>query len=113
MKQNLLKQLLSKKKTIHLPVLGNTYAVHTGTYAGEMLIFVGSDQNKYNFLAVPTMLNRSVPITSFELAWNTDIIQYVEQVPDYVADISIEQYKKNEESNNRWEQSDTSNFLDS
>ena len=96
MKLEILKQLLSKKKSSHVPVLGNTYAVHTGTYAGEMLIFVGSSTGQYNFLAVPTMLNRTIPITSFELAWNTDIIEYVERVPDYVISVTVEQYKKND-----------------
>jgi len=97
----------------HIPTPGNTYAVHNGAYAGEMLIYTGKGKYNYNFLAVPTMLNRSVPVNSFELAWNTDIIKYVEKVPDHVVDITREQYKKNEELNYRFKQSDSSNFLDS
>jgi len=79
---------------------GNTYAVQSGTYAGEMLIYIGKDQLAYNFLVVPTMINRSIPCNTFESAWNSDIIEFVEKVPDYIVQISTVQYNKNEKFNN-------------
>ena len=93
--------------------IGHIYAVHSGTYAGEMLILVEQTAQFYNFLAVPTMVNRNVPKESFELARNSDIIKYVEQGPEDVVKVCIEQYKQNEKPNNRFQQSDTSYFLDS
>lgn len=92
---------------------GNTYAVQSGAYAGEMLIYIDKGQYSHNFLAVPTMLNRTVPFNSFDLAWNTGILEFVEQVPDYVVQVSTVQYNENEKLNNRREQPDTPHFLDS
>lgn len=88
---------MNKKHTLEP---GNVYAVQSGAYAGEMLIHIGKDRNNYNFLAVPTMLNRSVSCNSFDLAWNSGIIEFVEQVPEYVVQISMIQYNKNEKLNN-------------
>lgn len=88
---------MKKKHTLEP---GNTYAVQSGAFAGEMLIYIGRNQCNYNFLAVPTMLNRSIICNSFDLAWNDDIIEFVEQVPDYVTKVSITQYNENEKLNN-------------
>lgn len=88
---------MKKKHTLEP---GNTYAVQNGAYAGEMLIYIDKDRDNYNFLAVPTMLNRSVSRNSFDLAWNNGIIEFVEQVPEYVVQISKVQYNKNEKLNN-------------
>jgi hypothetical protein len=95
--------MLPKVKKNYTLELGNTYAVQNGAYAGEMLVYVGKELYNYNFLAVPTMLNRSIPSNSFDLAWNTGIIEFVEQVPDYVTQISVTQYNENEKLNNRRE----------
>jgi len=82
------------------PKRGEIYAVHSGIYAGEMLINISSTKNDYMFLAVPTMLNRCVPKLSFDLAWNSDIIEYVDDSPKDVIDICVKQYYFNEDSNN-------------
>jgi len=79
---------------------GNTYAVQSGAYAGEMLIYIGKGQHSYSFLAVPTMLNRSVPCNSFDLARNSGILEFVEKVPDDVVQLSTVQYNENEKLNN-------------
>jgi hypothetical protein len=88
-------------KTLHNLKPGNIYAVHSGVYAGEMLVFISKTPQQYNFLAVPTMLNRNVPKESYDLAWNSDIIKYVEKAPDTVLKVCLHQYKLNEKSNNR------------
>jgi hypothetical protein len=81
-------------------VLGNVYAVQTGAYAGEMLVYIKSTGTSHCFLAVPTMINRNVPIESFDTGRNTDIIKFVEKVPVYVAEVSKAQYIQNENLNN-------------
>ena len=92
---------------------GDISAVHTGTYAGEMLIYIKSVSVDHCFLAIPTMLNRIIPKSAFEHARNTGIIKYVERAPSYVAMTSAEQYKKNENSNHRRQQPDSPYLLDS
>jgi len=94
-------------------VKGDIYAVETGVYAGEMLVFIKSIDSSHCFLAVPTMENRDVPFESFDTARNSDIIRYVERAPTYVVGVSVAQYEKNENINNRREQSSTSHVLDS
>lgn len=92
---------------------GATFAVHTGTYAGELLLNIKSTPIDCYFLAIPTMVNRIIPRAIVEHALKTNIIKFVEKVPNYVLKVSIEQYKKNENTINRREQSNTQNFLDS
>lgn len=91
---------------------GDIFAVHTGTYAGEMLLYIDTDILCHNFLSLPNMVNRTVPKKSFELARNNDIIKYVERAPKYVITVSTAQFKQNEKSNNRREQPSTSHVLD-
>jgi hypothetical protein len=88
-------------KTHRRPLKGEIYAVHTGDYAGEMLIFIEEKTKNFRFLSVPIMENRIVPVESFNFARNTDIIKYVERAPEYVLQASIIQYKHNEKSNYR------------
>jgi hypothetical protein len=83
--------------------IGDIYAVHTGAFAGEMIICVGVEGKDYCFLATPTMLNRKIPRAILEHGRNHGIIKFVEQSPDYVLEVSKAQYKLNEDSNNRRE----------
>ena len=91
---------------------GDIYAVETGTYAGEMLIYIKTSADTHCFLAVPTMENRNVPFDSFDMARNTDIITYIEKAPRYVTKVSVAQYEKNEDSNNRREQLNSPDLVD-
>lgn len=93
-------RFLTKVKT------GDTYAVHTGDYAGELLIYIKKKDSKYGFLSIPTMVNRDIPVDVFESARNSGIIKFVEVVPSFVIKTSIAQYNKNENSSNRRQQSD-------
>lgn len=77
------------------PIIGNVYAVHTGTYAGQMLLFVEKQSIDYCFLSVPEMNNLTIPKTIFEHGINNNIVKYVETVPKYVLKVSIAQYKHN------------------
>jgi hypothetical protein len=91
---------------------GDIYAVHTGTYAGEMLIFIKKLGVDYCFLSIPNMLNRVIPKVIFEYGRNNNILKYVERVPGYVLKTSTAQYTKNEKITNRRQQPNTSNVLD-
>lgn len=92
---------------------GDSYAVHTGTYAGEILIFLKETKDNYCFLSIPNMVNREIPKLVIENARNKGIIKFVERVPTYIVQISNQQYLINEKSNNRREQSNAQNVLDS
>lgn len=83
------------------PKRGEIYAVHSGVYAGEMLIFIDHATDDYKFLAIPSMINRCVPKASFDLAWNSDIIEYVDDGPSDVISVCVKQYYYNEDSNHR------------
>jgi ribosomal protein L14E/L6E/L27E len=94
------------------PTPGDIYAVHTGVYAGELLIYIKRSGDKHCFLATPKMENRNVPIKSFENARNSDIIKYVEKAPSYVTKVSEAQYIKNETSYHRRKQLGPQDLLD-
>ncbi len=91
---------------------GDIYAVHTGTYAGEMLIYIKSETVDHCFLSIPNMVNRIIPKIIFDHGRNNNILRYVERVPVYVLKTSTAQYVKNEKTNNRREQPCASNVLD-
>jgi hypothetical protein len=98
------------KKALHK---GDSYAVHTGAYAGEILIFIKSVKESLCFLAIPTMENREIPNLVFENARNKGIIKFVDKVPSYIVNVSTQQYEINEKSPNRLQQSNSPNVLDS
>lgn len=87
-----------KKQTINV---GDSYAVHTGTYAGELLIYIKKNVESLCFLTVPTMKNREIPMLVFENARNKGIIKFVEKVPSYIIKVSTEQYRINENSTDK------------
>ncbi len=76
------------------------YAVHTGDYAGQMFIICEVDDLGVGCLAVPDMKNVKVPTDKWSIGRNSDIIKYVETLPDEVYMISETQYTANEDSNN-------------
>jgi len=77
---------------------GDMFAVHTGTYAGEVLIFIKDVGVDYHFLCVPTMVNRTFPIAVFDHARNTGIIKYIQRAPKFVLQTATAQHTKNEKS---------------
>lgn len=78
-----------------VPVTGYVYAVHTGTYAGQMLLYIKSESVDYCFLSIPEMRNFTIPRAIFEHGVKTGIVKYVETVPKYVLAISTAQYNQN------------------
>jgi len=75
-----------------------SYAVTTGTYAGEIFIFVEEKDNKYHFLAIPVIQNRVVPKEKFQLALQSDILKYVRRIPKKVFSVVHAQYDKNNQN---------------
>ena len=92
---------------------GDSYAVHTGTYAGEILIYVKKKEDDLCFLSVPKMENREIPKLVFENARNKSIIKFVERVPADIISVVVQQYKVNENSNHRRKQFNPPNLVDS
>jgi hypothetical protein len=90
---------------------GDIYAVHTGAYAGEMLLCIKVNKAAYCFLSIPNLINRDIDIPVVNNAIETKIIQYIENVPKFVLKTSTEQYKHNEKANNRRKQPNTQNVL--
>lgn len=82
------------------PREGVAYAVVTGTYCGEMLIFIGELQNDFTFLSVPKNINRNIPKNKFDIGLKHGIVEVVEQVPKEIYEIVKAQFIQNENSNN-------------
>jgi len=76
-------------------VRGDCYGVHTGTYAGEILVYIEEGADSYCFLAVPTMVNRVISKLIIENACDKDIIKYVEKLPKSIIKICTDQFKCN------------------
>lgn len=77
-----------------------TYAVQTGDYVGQMFIVCKITEKGVGCLSVPKMENVLVPKDKWTIGRNSDIIEYVETLPDEVYMISETQYFVNEDSNN-------------
>jgi hypothetical protein len=61
-------------------VKGCIYAVGTGTYVGEMFVFVEKDGDDYCFISIPKNVNRTVPKDKFLIGINAKIMDYVGQM---------------------------------
>ena len=77
------------------PQLRQSFAVRRGIYAGEIMILVEKTKVTYNFLSIPLMKNRCIPIDKFELGWKNGIIQFVEMIPINVYKTVNLQFKRN------------------
>ena len=75
------------------------YAVTTGTYVGEMLIFIQEVGDSYYFLSVPKNLNRKIPKEKFDFGIANNILEFVEIAPKEVNKVAHKQFLKNEGTN--------------
>lgn len=96
-----LKNLFKRQSTgTPLPKKADVFAVLTGDYAGEMLIYIKGDKKVVNFLSIPNMINRDIPYDKFEFAVKNDIIELTyEKLPKNVYALCVEQYKHNSKAN--------------
>lgn len=76
-----------------------TFAVTTGAYLGEILIFIKQTGDDYHFLSVPNNTNRIIPKEKFDFGIKNHILQFVERLPKDVYLITVKQYEKNEINN--------------
>jgi hypothetical protein len=74
---------------------GDTYAVQTGDYVGELLIFMKSDDENYHFLA-PNKVNRAIPKEKFDFGLEHHIIEFVETIPKNIFKVLERQFENNQ-----------------
>lgn len=91
-----LKNLFSRSDSREL--LGSAYAVTTGTYVGEVFIYIKNDEGNVHFLSIPKMLNREVPVDKFKYAIDNNVIEYIERIPRNERDVCNSQYEANEKT---------------
>jgi hypothetical protein len=77
------------------PVKGNIYAVGTGTYVGEMFIFVEEGLDSYNFISIPKNVNRCVPKDKFEIGIKNLILEYAGKIDSDVYVLLEKQFEFN------------------
>ena len=71
------------------------YAITTGTFAGEIIIFVNTKNGIHQFLSVPLMTNRDIPGDKFKIGLESNIVEVVEKLPHDVYKVAVAQHKKN------------------
>ena len=76
------------------PIEGRAYAVTAGDYFGEMLVYVDTTDS-YNFLSLPSMVNRSIPKDKFHFGLENKIVEDVKQIPNKFFQVIKEQYRVN------------------
>lgn len=77
------------------PRTGYAYAVCTGDYVGEMLVYMEEKKDGYNFLSIPKNQNRIVPIDKFKIAIRDGIVDPVEKIDSKVFKLLRKQYEFN------------------
>ena len=78
------------------PIKRHAYAVTTGAYVGEIMVFVDEQNDSYNFISIPKNINREIPIGKFHFGLDQSIIDYVEEIPDDVFSILEKQFEFNQ-----------------
>lgn len=88
---NRIKSFLTKKH----PRRSYIYAITAGKFLGELLVYAEKDSSNYNFLVLPNMDIRVIPIEKFDTGVESGIVDIVEQLPAYVYKTCMQQYNKN------------------
>ena len=91
-----LKNLFIKSDVREVP--GSAYAVTTGTYVGEVFIYIRGDEKNIHFLSIPKMLNREVPVDKFKYATDINVIEFIERIPRNERVMCNLQYEANEKA---------------
>jgi hypothetical protein len=82
-------------KQMNHPIKKHAYAVTTGYYVGEILVFVEKTEDSYNFISIPKNINRHIPVNKFQIGLNESIVEHVEEIPDDVFSILEKQFEFN------------------
>jgi len=91
---------LFKRKDKVLPKKRQVFAVGTGTYVGEMLVYVKTDTDNHYFLSIPKNINRIVPIDKFNFALENKILEFAADLPKNVYQMCSKQFFYNEKVKN-------------
>jgi hypothetical protein len=99
------KRLIEKMKwkpnnSTKAPKESQAYAVGTGTYVGEMWVFVEKDDDVYHFLSIPKNINRFSPVDKFEWALKYKIAEFVQCLPADIYKICKAQFYHNKKHGN-------------
>jgi hypothetical protein len=71
----------------------DVYAVASGEYAGEFLVYMEEIDDNFRFLSLPDMTVRTVPKHDVYSGIETNILNKVEKLPRDVHFVCCEQYK--------------------
>lgn len=76
------------------PKFRGVYGVIHGSHRGELFAYIREDREKeaYEFLSMPKMVTKVVPIKSFEFGMENNIIEFIEVLPVDVHDVILAQY---------------------
>lgn len=83
------------------PIKRQAYAITTGAYVGEMIVFVEENEDNYGFLSIPKNNNRHIPKDKFKFGLEQEIVEIVDSIPQDVYDLLEKQYTYNKISLNR------------
>jgi len=84
--------------TVKHPCKKYSYAVTTGTYIGEIFIFVEEKDDDYCFISIPKNKNRIIPKDKFHFGLAEEIVEVVEKLPSKVFNLLEKQYHFNTKS---------------
>jgi len=99
------KNLLNRKSKV-IPKSKQVFAVGTGTYVGEMLVYVKKDMDNYYFLSIPKNINRSIPIDKFDFAMEHKIAELAHTLPGNIYKLCCAQFKYNSQNSGSHKVSD-------
>jgi len=74
------------------PKKSHAYAVGTGSFVGEMFVFVEETKDTYEFISIPKNENRSVPKEKFFIGMKHKILEYVDKIDDDVFTLLEKQF---------------------
>lgn len=74
------------------PTKGSIYGVGTGSFVGEMFVFIEEKTNTYEFISIPKNQNRSVPKEKFDIGIKNKIIEYVKEIDKDVLTLLEKQF---------------------
>ena len=90
------------------------YAIREGSYKGNFFVYIGQDDENYNFLCLPDNEPIEVPKEKFNKGIQEKIVDYIEKLPHNVYEICCAQYNesKAKQNINRLKQSTTPGGVD-
>ena len=79
----------------NIPNAKTLYAVVTGKYCGELLLFAEEIADDFCFISIPKLINRSIPKDKFQLGLSEKIVEPAKTIPKKLALFLVAQYKYN------------------